>query len=258
VHHYRAVITYRGTRYQGWQIQPQGATVQSELKRAMATVAKSDDVRSIGSGRTDAGVHALGQVARLDLPLEIVPGALLKALNSHLPADIRLVACEASHADFHPTYQAESKWYSYFFHLASHPDALTGELLANFGFPFDEARARVAAARFVGTFDFLNFQTEGTEVSTTVRTVHSCDLVAHPAGSGPFSAPGPFYELRIHGNGFLKQMVRLMVGAIWNVARGKIDADAIDAALKGQRVERLGAVAPPEGLYLMRVVYPSN
>jgi tRNA pseudouridine38-40 synthase len=258
VFHHRAVITYRGTHYQGWQVQPSGKTIQGEINRALATISKSEEVRSIGSGRTDAGVHALGQVARLDLPLDIPSESLRKALNSHLPPDIRVLTCEPSHADFHPTYQAESKWYSYFFTLDSHPDPLVGELIAHNSFEFEEARARQACAAFEGTHDFTNFYTEGTEVASNVRTIFACQLLRHEPGQGPLLQRKPLYELQFHGNGFLKQMVRMMVGAIWNCSRGKIDADDIRAALSPQRVARLAAVAPPGGLYLMRVIYSQN
>lgn len=258
VFHHRAVITYRGTHYQGWQIQPTGRTVQGEINRALAILSKSDEVRSVGSGRTDSGVHALGQVARLDLPLDIPSEKLRKALNANLPADIRVLSCEPSHADFHPTYQAESKWYSYFFTIDSHPDALVGELIAHNSFEFDEELARKACAVFLGTHDFTNFYTEGTEVASNVRTIFECRLIRHEAGQGPLLQRAPFYELQFHGSGFLKQMVRLMVGAIWNASRGKIDAQDIKSALSPQRVARLSAVAPPEGLYLMRVIYSQN
>lgn len=255
---YRATLAYKGTRYLGWQIQPTGATVQGTLNRALETIAKSPEVRSIGSGRTDTGVHALGQIVRMEMPFEIDPQGLMRGLNSHLPDDIRVLECSASHADFHPTFGAESKYYSYFFQLHDDVDPFLHDLVATYSFPFDEKKAQDACARFVGTHDFLNFYTEGTEVSSSVRTVFSCELVKHAPGTGPVLSHRSFYEIRVHGNGFLKQMVRLMVGSIWNVARGKIDAGLISDSLTGEKKPRIAAVAPPEGLYLMRVIYSQN
>ena len=255
---YRATLSYKGTRFQGWQIQPTGLTVQGELNRALASVSKTTEVRTIGSGRTDAGVHARGQVVRMDTPLVIAPGNLLKALNTFLPPDIRVVDCAESLETFQPTFDAESKWYSYFFIQHPYPDPLVGDLVASYGFALNEGLMREACRRFVGRHDFVNFYTEGTEVSSTVRTIHSCELHRVSAGELPFPYHGPVFEIRIHGEGFLKQMVRLMVGAIWSVGRGKIAPDEITRALASARRERLGATAPAEGLYLMRVVYASN
>ena len=258
MHYYRATISYKGTHYLGWQWQPEGKTIQSELNRALGILAKSDQVRSIGSGRTDTGVHALGQVARLEIPFAIEPTGLMKGLNSHLPDDIRILSCVNSDADFHPTFQALSKQYSYFFQLRSDADPLVGEIMAHCPHDFDLALAQKAAQAFVGEHDFLNFYTQGTEVSSTVRRVLSCEVIHHPAAPGVFEGRGEHYEIRVYGNGFLKQMVRLMVGAIWNAARGKINAQDIARALEAKTSFRLSAVAPPEGLYLMQVVYPSN
>ena len=233
-------------------------TVQGTLNKALETIAKSSEVRTVGSGRTDAGVHALGQVVRIEIPLSIDPQGLMRGLNSHLPEDIRVVECVNSHADFHPTFQAESKFYSYFFQHHHDVDPFLHDLIATYSFPFDEAAAKDACSRFVGTHDFLNFYTEGTEVSSSVRTVFACELVKHEPGTGPVLSQRGFYEIRVHGNGFLKQMVRMMVGSIWNVARGKINADLISQSLTDQKKPRIAAVSPPEGLYLMRVIYPSN
>jgi tRNA pseudouridine38-40 synthase len=117
IHHYRLVLQYKGTRYNGWQIQPEhtGITVQGELNRALKVISKSDNVKSLGAGRTDAGVHALGQVAKVGIELVIAPESLVKALNSHLPEDIRVLHAQVSDADFFPTVHAKSKEYQYRF-----------------------------------------------------------------------------------------------------------------------------------------------
>ncbi len=255
---YKATISYKGASYQGWQSQPNGQTVQDYLNKAIAIVSKSDEVKTIGSGRTDAGVHARGQVVRIETPLEINPQNLLMALNTKLPVDVRVVACELTNEEFHPIFSAQSKWYSYFFTLSDYPDPLLHELLSSLSFDVDETRMAEACSKFVGTHDFVNFYTEGTEVKSTVRTIHSCELIKHDKLSTPFPFYSPIYEVRIHGQGFLKQMVRMMVGAIWTCGRGKISPSEITRALNGSKIERLGPVAAPNGLYLMQVVYLSN
>lgn len=258
MYYHRLKLAYKGAQYRGWQIQAEGTTVQGELNKALALVAQNSSVRSIGSGRTDAGVHALGQVVRVEIPLSIASAHLLKALNTHLPPDIRVVSAEESHADFHPTFQAISKTYSYFFQTSPYPSPFLGDTVAHFSFTFDAAKAREACVCFIGTHDFTNFHTEGTETATKVRTIESCALYAHEPGHSPLFHSAPLYEIRVTGNGFLKQMVRMMVGAIWSAGRGKINATHISEALGASEKIRVGAVAPPEGLYLMQVVYPQN
>ena len=255
---YKATIAYKGSAYQGWQSQPSGITVQDFLNKAISSVSKSDDIKTIGSGRTDAGVHSRGQVVRIETPLVINPDNFLKAINTKLPPDVRVVACEASSENFHPIFSAQSKWYSYFFTLSDYSDPLLHELLSSLSFDVDEGLMAQACSQFVGRHDFVNFYTEGTEVKSSVRTIYSCELIKHKELSTPFPFYSPVYEIRIHGEGFLKQMVRMMVGAIWACGRGKIAPSSIAVALKGEKIERVGAVAPPNGLYLMQVVYLSN
>ncbi len=255
---YKATIAYKGSAYQGWQSQPNGITVQDNLNNAVFAVSKTDDVKTIGSGRTDAGVHARGQVVRIETPLIIKPQSLLMALNTKLPADIRVVDCEETVDGFHPIFSAKSKWYSYFFTLSNYPDPLMHELLSFLSFDVQESLMTEACSKFVGRHDFVNFYTEGTEVKSTIRSIYSCELIRHEQLSTPFPFYSPVYEIRIHGEGFLKQMVRMMVGAIWSCGRGKISPSDIETALKGLKSERVGPVVAPNGLYLMRVVYESN
>lgn len=252
---YKAVIAYNGSSYQGWQSQPNGLTVQDHLNKAVSIVSKSEDIKSIGSGRTDAGVHAIGQVARIETPLEINPKKFLMAINTKLPIDIRVISCETTTEDFHPVFSAKSKWYSYFFTLSDYPDPLLHQLLSFSSFELNVERMTEACKAFVGKHDFVNFYTEGTEVKTTIREIHSCELIKHEKLSTPFPCYSPVYEIRIHGQGFLKQMVRMMVGAIWTCGRGKVSPSDILESLKGLKIERIGPVSPPQGLYLMRVVY---
>jgi tRNA pseudouridine38-40 synthase len=254
IQHYKLEIEYKGSRYLGWQVQPEGAglTVQGELNRALKIISKSDEVKSMGAGRTDAGVHALGQVAKVGIPLMIPPEKLVKALNGNLPDDIRVLSADTSDADFFPTVHAKSKEYHYRFSCQRTSTALQGDFVANYPYELDLEKMREACRVFIGEHDFTNFYCEGTEVASNIREIFECEILEIPQDG--WMLP-PHYLFRIVGSGFLKQMVRLLVGAVWNVGRGKITVAELAASLSSTRVSRLGVVAPPEGLYMVRVNY---
>jgi tRNA pseudouridine38-40 synthase len=255
ISHYQLTLQYKGTRYSGWQVQSgtNEVTVQGELNRALSVVSKSEDVKSMGAGRTDAGVHALGQVAKVGIPLSLPPENLVKALNGNLPDDIRVIHAEVSDETFHPTIHAKSKEYHYRFTSQRMFTAFQNDLIANHPFALDLGQMREACKILVGEHDFTNFYCEGTEVSSYIRTIFSCDIVEIPQGD--WQMLPAHYIFRIKGNGFLKQMVRLLVGAVWNVGRGKISLEEFRSALSSTKVQRLGPVAPPNGLYMVCVNY---
>lgn len=254
IHHYKLILEYKGTGYLGWQIQPEGSgpTIQGELNRALRAISKNDDVRSLGAGRTDAGVHALGQVAKVDIHLKITPESLVKALNGNLPEDIRILHAEISDAEFFPTVHAKSKEYHYRFTCQRTSTALQNDLIQNHSYELDLAKMREACKILIGEHDFTNFFCEGTEVSSNVREMYECEILE--VNQGLWMLP-PHYIFRVVGNGFLKQMVRLMMGAVWNVGRGKITLSDLQNALGPTKLSKLGAVAPPNGLYMVRVNY---
>lgn len=254
IHHYRITIQYKGTRYLGWQIQPEsaGLTVQGELNRSLKTISKSEQIHSMGAGRTDAGVHALAQVAKVSIPLEIIPESLVRALNAHLPQDIRVLAAEKSTEDFIPTVHAKSKEYHYRFTVNRERSALQDELLANYSFEVDIQKMNEACKLLLGKHDFTNFFCEGSEVSSYIREIYSCEIVK--VSEEGWMLP-EHYVLKIKGNGFLKQMVRLIMGALWSVGRGKVSLEDFKEALGPQKKPRLGPVAPANGLYMVCVNY---
>ena len=254
IHHYKIILQYKGTRYLGWQVQPEsaGLTVQGELNRALQVISKSEKVRSMGAGRTDAGVHALGQVAKVGIELQIAPENLVKALNVNLPDDIRAISCEVSDEEFFPTVHAKSKEYHYRFTCSRTFTAFQNDLIQNHPFELDLEKMRAACKILIGQHDFTNFYCEGTEVASNVREIYECEILE--ISQGDWMLPS-HYVFRIVGNGFLKQMVRLLMGAVWNVGRGKISLEDFKSALGPTRVQRLGPVAPPNGLYMVRVNY---
>lgn len=252
---YKLIIEYFGKNYHGFQIQLEHKTIQGELNQALKLIAKSDEIKSIGSGRTDAGVHAFAQVVKVEIPLDIIPEKLVLALNTKLPNDIRVLKAEVCSSDFHPTFHAKSKEYNYIFSTKQIPSVFAKDVMATFDFEFDEAKMREACKAFEGTHDFSNYQCVGTEIENTVREIYLCELQRISSTGHWAKFCDDYYVIRVVGNGFLKQMVRLMVGAIWNAGRGKITIEDIKQSLANPVIKKLGATAPPEGLYLIEVHY---
>lgn len=254
-YYYRITLQYVGTNYKGWQIQQNVSTVQGELNKVLQVISKNHEVKSIASGRTDAGVHALGQVVKIGITLKIAKEGLLKALNSLLPADIRVLEIEDSDYAFHPTYHCKEKEYHYLF--SNNPlTPFAAPYMASFSYPIDFEKMKQAAELFVGEYDFKNFYCFGTDVGSTVRTIYRCSI--QKCGTQGFcqNFSSEYYALEIVGNGFLKQMVRSVVGALWEVARHKASLDDIKQALSPlPKSKKIGKVAPPEGLYLIRASY---
>jgi tRNA pseudouridine38-40 synthase len=254
IHYYKLLLQYKGTRYLGWQVQPEsaGLTIQGELNKALEVVSKSR-AQSMGAGRTDAGVHALGQIVKVGIELLIDPKNLVKALNVHLPDDIRVLEAELSTYEFFPTVHALSKEYHYRFTAQRGFSAFQNELIVNHPFELDLQKMRKACEILVGEHDFCNYFCEGTDVSSTIRKIFAAEILEVPQGDWEM-LPG-HYVFRVVGNGFLKQMVRLLMGALWNVGRGKIELDEFAKSLTSASMRRLGPVAPPHGLYMVRVNY---
>lgn len=251
--HYRLVISYVGTQYLGWQVQPvsYGKTVQGEINIALSKISKSQEVKSLGSGRTDTGVHALGQVVKVTMPLEINPANLLKAMNSHLPEDIRVLEASFSTHEFIPTVHAKSKEYHYRFSNHDYHPPFAQRLITHYPYELDLELMKKACQIFIGKHDFSNFFVEGTPVSSYVREIYECEILTVPA-SELFPS---YFVFKVVGNGFLKQMVRLMVGTIWRVGRRKVSLEELQESLTSVKKEKLAPVAPGHGLYLVRVNY---
>lgn len=253
---YKLKLKYKGTRYQGWQKQPHSEmTIQGQLEKALSKITKSKEIHTIGSGRTDSGVHALSQWARISIPLVIEPHSLMKALNSNLPADIECLNVEVSNEDFHPVFGAKDKTYRYIFSTGKKRDALAGELITLLPKDLDVEVMKKACSLFIGKHDFADFYTTGTDVSSTVREIYDCRLYEE-VPNGFFSEVYPSYLVfEVKGSGFLKQMVRLMVSTIWSIGSGKVSLSDLELALNSPTGAKLAPVAPAQGLYLSEVSY---
>ena len=256
---YKLKIKYKGQRYQGWQKQAHSElTVQGQLEKALSKIVKSTDIHSIGSGRTDSGVHALAQVVRIQIPFKIESTSLLKAINSNLPSDIECLNCEDSTEGFHPVFGAKDKTYRYVFSLGKRSDALSGELMTHLSRDLDISKMKAACLAFIGEHDFADFYTTGTEVATTIRKIFDCSLEKY-SGTGFLEDLYPeYFVFEVKGSGFLKQMVRNLVGHLLYMERNKLpESDLIEViAQKDRRAAK--DCAPARGLYLYCVKYPQE
>lgn len=252
---YKLTLEYKGTHYLGFQIQSIGRTIQGELNNALKILSKSDEIKSIGSGRTDAGVHAFAQVVRIEIPVDIPEQSLARAINSHLPYDIRVKEASRATLDFHPIFSAKSKEYNYVFSNHETISPMAHDLVTLFPFDLDIELMKEGCRIFCGEHDFVNFQCTGTEVANTVRQIKECDLHYFQSADHFGAILHDYYIFRVVGNGFLKQMVRLMMGALWSLGRGRITLEDLRLSLQVSRPQRLGATAPPQGLYLKEVHY---
>lgn len=252
---YKIKLAFKGSRFLGWQKQKDFTpTVQGELEAAISKIFKSKEIKTVGSGRTDTGVHSLGHVAKLQVPFSIEPSSLVKALNSNLPEDIRVLEASACDEGFLPTNHAIKKEYRYLFTNNDVESPFQRDMIANYPYPLDFEAMHEACKIFIGEWDFKGFSCAGSDPASTIRTVYECELTTNIEANLQGIIPN-YHCIRIVGNGFLKQMVRLIVGSVWHVGKGKLGLKEIEAAVKMQSDRRVGEVAPPQGLYKVKTWY---
>ncbi len=241
---YKLTISYDGSAYVGWQIQPNGTSIQGLLEEALSTLLKTQ-TRVIGAGRTDAGVHALRQAAHFVSEQECDTSLLLRSMNGMLPHDIRVLELELVLDTFHAQYSAGGKEYHYHLWLGPIVTPFVRLYRHQVTFPLDLELLRRAAQEFVGTHDFATFANLGSSVKTTVRNIKRIDVVEQEGG----------VRLEFEGNGFLYKMVRNIVGTLIEVASGKREWHEIRALLAAKDRRAGGIAAPARGLCLMHVKY---
>jgi tRNA pseudouridine38-40 synthase len=257
---WKLVLAYDGTEFHGWQVQPDCATVQGELRDALARIT-GEKVLPQGSGRTDAGVHALGQVASFALAAPIPEANLARALNRALPASIRVLSASRERSDFHARHSALAKTYEYrVFRGEICPPWLARYVYA-FNAPLDVEAMQRAALLVCGEHDFTSFaatdpdrvereSTNGDGSGTSVRRLHTSQWT--------LEAENDLLLYRVRGNGFLHHMVRNLVGTFLEVGRGNVAETEIPAILESRARERAGPTAPARGLFLVDVEYGSG
>lgn len=237
-------LRYDGTRYHGWQVQPNGVTVQQTLQDA---VERTTGVRAglTGCSRTDAGVHADMFCCAMDTDSPLRGDKLTAALNAHLPPDIAVYACREVAPDFHPRYDARGKRYVY--RIWNHParNPFWQPYSLHVRRTLDADALSQAAAGFLGTHDFSAFCAARSEVEDRVRTVRHC----------AFERDGDLVVFSVEADGFLYNMVRILVGTLLDMAQGRLAFDRLPAILQSRDREQAGATAPAKGLCLQQVFY---
>jgi tRNA pseudouridine38-40 synthase len=240
---YRLTLEYAGTRYSGWQIQQNARTVQGELQRALASVVKSGRAASYGSGRTDAGVHALAQVVHVDLGAPIPPETLVARLNDALPADINVLDAVRVPPRFHARHSAVAR--SYLYQIARRRTAFAKPFVWWVRDPLDAARMQAAAAGLVGLSDFRAFTDDDPEEKSTRVLVEQIRVA--PAGD--------LLLVRVVGSHFLWKMVRRLVGVLVEIGRGALAPERLADLLAADSDLPARLTAPASGLFLERVFY---
>lgn len=240
-------VAYDGTAYSGWQIQQNAVTVEQRLKEALEELFAAP-IELTGASRTDAGVHARGNVAVFDVDTRMPAEKIAYALNTRLPEDIRVVRSSEAAPDFHPRYAECVKTYEYKIWNAEFPDP-TMRLYSHFEYRNLDAERMNEAARFlVGEHDFTSFCSAGAQVQSKVRTVYSAEVWRD----------GPMITVRVTGNGFLYNMVRIIAGTLIKAGQGIILPDGVKKALDGRDRGLAGPTAPARGLTLVKIDYGEN
>ena len=240
----KLTIAYDGTNYCGWQVQPNGITVEEVVNKALKKLT-GEDIQVIGASRTDSGVHALGNVAVFDTYTTIPPERISYALNQRLPEDIVIVKSEEVAEDFHPRYCDCSKTYEY--HILNTRIPIPTKRLTNYfvSYDLDVEKMRKAAGYLIGEHDFVSFCNVRTDVEDTVRTVTELEILKD----------GEEITIRISGNGFLYNMVRIIVGRLIRVGRGFYEPEKVKEILEAKDRKAAGVTAPPHGLILAEIRY---
>jgi tRNA pseudouridine38-40 synthase len=261
-HFYRVIISYKGSNYFGWQDLGDAGekpTVQFVILQVLRKISKYAECVVAGASRTDASVHALGQVAKLSTPLQIDPAKLQLGMNSLLPEDIRIRECVSCVAAFNPNTHAVSKTYRYYFSIAQISVPLLRDIVAHVPLlaanPHDAEQSiaimKLACKQFIGRHDFASFSTGDDDEKSTVRTMLNVEL--QKSANSEFGAD--IYYLEIEGDGFLRHMLRYILGALFEVGRGNIDSDALGRAITEPGRTKLSPKAKPRGLHLVRINY---
>jgi tRNA pseudouridine38-40 synthase len=240
---FKLTIEYAGTRYSGWQIQQNARTVQGEIERAVREATAAADVQLYGSGRTDAGVHALAQVAHLDVHTNLPAETLRRRINDALPQDINILEVENVRHRFHARHDAVSR--SYIYQVSRRRTAFAKPYVWCVKEDLDLPRMREAASRFVGRLDFRSFSDDDPAEKSTAVQVQSLEL----------TDDGDLIVIRIAGSHFIWKMVRRLVGVIVEVGRGGLTVDEAAAMLETRSAAPARLTAPASGLFLEQVFY---
>lgn len=240
----KLILEYDGTAYAGWQRQPDRPTIQEAVETAIEGVTQLK-VPVMGAGRTDAGVHALGQVASFRIDRVMTPREWTRALNAHLPDTIAVQSAALVSDTFHARYSAKGKLYEYRLVNREARSALNRQYCWHIYKPLNDAGMNHAAMALIGSHDFSSFQTQQTDNDNPICRIEHLTVIRH----------GDTLRVEVYADRFLKQMVRSIVGTLVEVGLGKRPADSFTSILTARDRSAAGKTAPPQGLFLMRVDY---
>ena len=240
----KIIIEYHGRGFNGWQKQPDKLNIQGEIEKAIEEIT-GEKVDLIASGRTDAGVHSLGQTANFKIegnfPIEKIP----IALNSKLKNSIRIKSAEEVEERFHSRYSVKSKRYRYIINNSQYGTAIYRELEFHIPQKLDIEKMKEAVKYFEGEHDFKGFKASGTSSKSSVRTIYKAEVIED----------GDRIKIELTGNGFLYNMVRIISGTLVDVGYGKIKPEEIKEIIESKDRKKAGKTLPPQGLYLVEVTY---
>lgn len=238
----KLIVAYDGTNYCGWQVQPGQRTIEGELNKALSELLR-EEIHVIGASRTDAGVHGLGNIAVFDTDSRIPGEKFSYALNQRLPEDIVVNHSEEVAPDYHPRKCSSVKTYEYKIWNHPFPNPMNRRYSAFVYVPLDEKRMQRAADYLVGEHDFTSFCSVATQVESKVRTIYSLKV----------SREGELITVRVQGNGFLYNMVRIIAGTLIKVGQGAMEPERLPEILAAMDRQAAGPTAPPEGLTLVEI-----
>ena len=240
----KIIIEYDGKSFNGWQKQPTKLNIQGEIEKAIFEIT-GEEVNLIASGRTDAGVHAFGQVANFNTETKLPIEKIAKAINSKLKKSIVIKSAEEVDEQFHSRYSVHSKTYRYIINNSENGTAIYRDLEYHYPFKLNEEKMNEAIKYFEGEHDFKGFKASGTSSKSSVRTIYE----------GTVWRDGDRINIEITGNGFLYNMVRIIAGTLLEVGEGKITPEEIPNIINSQDRKKAGRTLPAKGLYLMKVEY---
>ncbi|MDD5935977.1 MAG: tRNA pseudouridine(38-40) synthase TruA [Clostridiales bacterium] len=240
------IVAYDGTEYCGWQIQPNAITIEEVLNRELSSLLK-EEITVIGASRTDSGVHAMGNVAVFDTESRIPAEKISYALNQRLPQDIVVQESREVPLEFHPRYTDTRKTYEYRIYNATHPMPLNRRYSHFVYYDLDVDLMQAAANYLIGEHDFASFCSANSQVKTTVRTIYSLDVIRD----------GHEVIIRINGNGFLYNMVRIIAGTLIQVGNHLYEPERVGWMLEQKDRSASGPTAPAKGLTLVKIDYLS-
>jgi len=264
MYHHRLVVSYKGTNYFGWQDlnDKEKPTVQASIHQILKKICNYETCAISAASRTDAGVHAQGQVIKISIPLVIKSAKLLLGMNSLLPDDIRILICEPCASTFNPNKESKSKEYHYYFCTDTIYNPIFNDTVAHIPTyskdstlgTLDRERMQQASNLFIGEHDFYNFSKRDSTMCSTLRTVLSCEILQ----TQPKMLGNKVYYIKIVGKGFLRHMIRYIAGAVFAHGRDQLSLNDMREALVNHKEKKICSKAKSRGLHLIHISYLSQ